>query len=184
MRAGELPAHYVERVTAPSCAPRAAPARRARALPPAPMLCADTTVALGRAHLRQARATRETPRACSRSLAGTHAPRPDRGRGRRERRRRRLRVSDSRVTFAPIAPAQIARYVASGEPVRQGGRLRDPERGSDLDRAHRRELHRYHGTAAARDGARCSSRRGGVDRLGPSGLRSSRRARQPRCKTS
>ena len=62
-RAGELPAAYVERVTRAKLA--AAGARRAaRGLPAAPMLCADTTVALGRPHPRQAGRRRRRARAC------------------------------------------------------------------------------------------------------------------------
>ena len=47
-RAGELPAAYVERVTRAKLDGGARAAWRRRGLPPAPILCADTTVALGR----------------------------------------------------------------------------------------------------------------------------------------
>src|ERR1019366_3278994 len=47
VRPGELPAAYVERVTLAKLA-AARRRRTARALPEAPILCADTTVALGR----------------------------------------------------------------------------------------------------------------------------------------
>jgi len=117
-RAGELPAAYVERVTRAKL--RAAIARlRARGLAPAPILCADTTVALGRRILGKPLDRADA----ARTLALLS------GRGHRvisavavaARGRTRLAVSVSRVRFAAISPARIERYIASGEPFGKAG---------------------------------------------------------------
>ncbi|MDQ6629337.1 MAG: Maf family nucleotide pyrophosphatase [Pseudomonadota bacterium] len=118
-RPGELPAAYVERVT---LAKLAAAKRRlvARGLEPAPILCADTTVALG-------------PRILGKPVDGADAARTlGLLAGRTHRvlsavavatasRRDQLLLSVSRVRFAPIGAAEIDRYVASGEPFGKAG---------------------------------------------------------------
>ncbi len=117
-RAGELPRDYVERVTRAKLA--AAVARlKARGLPAAPVLCSDTTVALGR-------------RILGKPVDGDHAAETlARLSGRAHRvitavavatgRRRLLAVSVSRVRFAPVGRAEIEAYVASGEPFGKAG---------------------------------------------------------------
>jgi septum formation protein len=88
-------------------------------LTPAPVLCADTTVALGRAIFgkpqHQAQAT-----AMLRALAGrTHTVLTALALGNATQRWRAL--SRSRVTFAPLSDPEIASYVATGEPMGKAG---------------------------------------------------------------
>ena len=116
--AGELPAAYVERVTR---AKLAAARRRlaARALPEAPILCADTTVALGCRILGKPRDADDAARTLALLAGRTHrvitAVAVTRGRD------TRLLASVSHVRFAPISVAEIEAYVASGEPVGKAG---------------------------------------------------------------
>ena len=117
-RHGELPADYVERVTRAKL--HAARARlKANGLAVAPILCADTTVSLGRRILGKpvdaadAIATLmllsgQTHRVITAVAVGTA-------------RRESLAVSTSHVTFAAIPRAEIERYVASGEPFGKAG---------------------------------------------------------------
>jgi len=117
-RAGELPAAYVERVTRAKL--QAAKARRRRrGLPDAPVLCADTTVALGRRILGKP-ADAAAAVATLMLLSGrTHrvitAVAVAAG------RRTGFAVSSSRVRVAPIPAAAIAAYVAGGEPFGKAG---------------------------------------------------------------
>jgi len=117
-RAGELPDAYVERVTR---AKLVAARRRlaARALPDAPILCADTTVALGRRILGKPADAGDAAR-----ILGLLAGRSHRvitavavARGARTR----LLASVSHVTFAPLDRKRIEAYVASGEPFGKAG---------------------------------------------------------------
>jgi septum formation protein len=117
-RDGETPEAYVERVTLAKL--RAATRRlRARGLAPAPILCADTTVAIGARILGKpldgADATRMLALLSGRSHRVISAVAVA------ARGRSRLAASVSRVRFAAIAPARIARYVASGEPFGKAG---------------------------------------------------------------
>jgi septum formation protein len=117
-RAGELPAAYVERVTRAKLH-AAQQRRRARGLPAAPILCADTSVALGRRILGKpvdALDALTTLRLLSGrthrvitavALAGA--------------RSERLALSVSSVRFAPIGEAELARYVAGGQPFGKAG---------------------------------------------------------------
>jgi septum formation protein len=117
-RHGELPAAYCERVT---LAKLAAARRRlkTRGLPEAPILCSDTTVALGRRILGKP-ADAEDACATLRMLSGrTHrvitAVAVAAG-------RRTLRaVSVSRVRFAELPESVVQAYVASGEPFGKAG---------------------------------------------------------------
>lgn len=117
-RAGELPMAYVRRVTLIKLT---AAERRlaARALPPAPILCADTTVALGRRLLGKPADAADAARTLALLAGRTH--RVLTAVAVASARRRRLRVSVSRVRFAPLGAAAIARYVASGEPFGKAG---------------------------------------------------------------
>jgi len=117
-RAGELPAAYVERVTRAKL--RAAQQRRrARGLPAAPVLCADTTVALGRRILGKP-IDADDALATLRLLSGrTH--RVITAVALAGARSERIAVSVSSVRFATIAEAELARYVAGGEPFGKAG---------------------------------------------------------------
>jgi septum formation protein len=118
-REGELPLAYVERVTRAKL--HAARKRlTARGLPAAPVLCSDTTVALGRRLLGKP-ADAAAAQATLERLAGrTHrvitAVALAWG-----RRQDALAISVSRVRFAPLSRQQIAAYVAGGEPFGKAG---------------------------------------------------------------
>ncbi len=115
---GELPAEYVERVTWAKLA-AARERLKARALPEAPILCSDTTVALGRRILgkpRDATAAHATLRLLSgrthrviTAVAVANGP------------RQQLMVNVSHVHFASIPEADIHRYVEGGEPFGKAG---------------------------------------------------------------
>ena len=117
-RPGELPLQYVQRVTRAKL--RAARARLAEnGAAAAPILCADTTVALGRRILGKPRDAADAV-ATLRLLSGrTHRvlTAVTVAAGRRER----LAVSVSRVRFAPLPAAVIEAYVAGGEPFGKAG---------------------------------------------------------------
>ena len=122
VRPGEAPAAYVQRVTGLKLAAALQRLRR-RGLPRAPVLCADTTVALGRRILGKPQHEAE---ACAMlaDLAGREhrvltAVAVGRRVGRTERSWSALSVS--RVRFDALTPAQIRRYVASGEPMGKAG---------------------------------------------------------------
>ena len=116
--AGELPAAYVERVTRAKL--QAARRRlKASSLPAAPILCSDTTVALGRrifgkpidaadASITLAQLAGKTHRVITAVAvaAGT---------------RTLMAVNTSRVSFGAMGDDDIARYVASGEPFGKAG---------------------------------------------------------------
>ena len=114
----ELPAAYVERVTR---AKLAAARRRlaVRALPEAPILCADTTVALGRRILAKPTDAADAARILGLLSGRTHrvitAVAVARG------ARMRLLASVSRVSFAALDRTQIDSYVAGGEPFGKAG---------------------------------------------------------------
>jgi septum formation protein len=118
VRANEAPLAYVKRVTALKLDAALARAKR-RGLPAAPVLCSDTTVALGRtifgkpesdAHAREmlAALAGQTHRVMTAVAVGTA-------------RKRELVVQTSLVRFAPLTPAQIRAYVATGEPRGKAG---------------------------------------------------------------
>ncbi len=114
----EAPAHYVRRVTALKL--DAALQRLVRrGLPPAPVLCSDTTVARGRTIYGKPVDARDAQRMLRELSGATHrvltAVAVQLGRKRREA------LSDSRVTFEALTPAQIRAYVASGEPMGKAG---------------------------------------------------------------
>jgi septum formation protein len=117
-RHGELPADYCVRVTLAKL--HAARRRlKARGLPDAPILCSDTTVALGRRILGKP-ADAEDACATLRLLSGkTHrvitAVSVTVG------RRTLQATSVSRVHFAELPEPVIQHYVASGEPFGKAG---------------------------------------------------------------
>lgn len=115
---GEAPADYVRRVTGLKL--DAAVARHARrGLPPAPILCSDTTVALGRTILGKPEGAQDAARMLA-ELSGrehevlTAVALQDGPHG-------SAALSVSRVRFAAMTPAQIDAYVASGEPMGKAG---------------------------------------------------------------
>ena len=115
---GELPAAYVQRVTAAKL--QAAVARhRQRGLAPGAILCADTTVALGRRILGKPADAAEAAATLARLSGRTHrvltAVAVQAG------RRRWQGVQVSQVRFAALPPAVIRAYVASGEPFGKAG---------------------------------------------------------------
>ena len=115
---GEAPARYVRRVTGLKLD---AALRRLeqRGLPPAPVLCSDTTVALGRTLYAKPENERDAVRML-RELSGT-THRVLTQVAVQFGRKRLQALSDSRVTFAPLTKAQIQRYVESGEPMGKAG---------------------------------------------------------------
>jgi len=117
-REGELPADYVERVTLAKL--HAARARLQRSgLPDAPILCADTTVALGRRILGKPRDAADAVQTLGLLSGQTHrvitAVAVSSGAS------ERLAVSTSHVRFAAMPLAAIEAYVASGEPFGKAG---------------------------------------------------------------
>lgn len=114
----ESAAAYVQRVTALKL--DAAVARRKRLqLPPAPILCADTTVAIGRTILGKPADAAQAREMLARLSGQTHrvltAVAVQSG------HRRRQALSQSSVTFDRLSPAQIRDYVASGEAMGKAG---------------------------------------------------------------
>ncbi|WP_367850189.1 nucleoside triphosphate pyrophosphatase [Rhodoferax sp. WC2427] len=114
----EAPAAYVKRVTGLKL--DAALARmQQRGLPPAPILCSDTTVALGRRIYGKPENAQDAVRMLGELAGSQHrvltAVAVQHGGQRQEA------LSDSRVTFAPLTPAQIHSYVATGEPLGKAG---------------------------------------------------------------
>jgi len=116
--AGEAPARYVKRVTGLKL-DAALKRIQSRGLPAAPILCSDTTVALGRTiygkpadRVDAARMLRELSGSTHRVLTAVAV---------QQGRKRREAVSDSRVTFARWTPSQINNYVASEEPIGKAG---------------------------------------------------------------
>ena len=118
VRGAEAPAAYVRRVTRLKLA--AAQARLERSgRPPAPILCSDTTVALGREILGKPDSAAHARAMLARLSGNTHrvltAVALQQGAQRWEI------LSQSAVRFAPMSPAQIRAYVATGEPMGKAG---------------------------------------------------------------
>jgi septum formation protein len=115
---GESPKAYVQRVTGLKF-DAALHRMRRRGLPVAPVLCSDTTVALGRQILGKPADAADARRMLGALSGTTHRVLTAVVLG--TPRRRFDALSDSRVTFSAIAPAQIRAYVASGEPMGKAG---------------------------------------------------------------
>ena len=118
VKRGEAPARYVQRVTGLKLDAALARLKR-RGLPPAPVLCSDTTVARGRTIYGKPADAADAARML-RELAG-HTHRVLTAVAIQAGRRRLAALSDSRVTFATMTPAQVRAYVASGEPMGKAG---------------------------------------------------------------
>lgn len=117
-RAGEAPAAYVERVTLAKLGAARQRLKR-RGLPAAPILCSDTTVALGRRILGKPRDADDATEML-RSLSGReHRAITAVALG--TARRTECEVNVSRVRFAPLGEAELAAYVASGVPMGKAG---------------------------------------------------------------
>jgi len=118
--AGELPLDYVRRVTHAKL--RAARARlRRRGLPAAPVLCADTTVALGRRILGKPGDAAQAAAMLALLSGRSHRVITVVAVAGAARKRMAMATSESRVRFAPLSPATIARCIASGEPFGKAG---------------------------------------------------------------
>lgn len=115
---GEAPVAYVQRVTRLKLAAAVARMKR-RSLPAAPVLCSDTTVALGRTIYGKPADARDAVRMLGELSGRTHrvltAVAVQRGRQLHEA------LSVSQVSFEPMTPAQIKAYVAGGEPLGKAG---------------------------------------------------------------
>ena len=114
----EAPADYVQRVTRLKL--DAAMRRRIlRGLPDAPVLCADTTVALGRSILGKPRDAEDAARMLARLSGRSHRVLTAVAVGQGARVVQVLSLSQ--VRFAPMSAADIETYVASGEPMGKAG---------------------------------------------------------------
>lgn len=123
VRGAEAPVVYVQRVTALKLQASVERLRR-RGLPMAPVLCADTTVALGRRILGKPvdaadarRMLRDLSGQRHRVLTAVAVARP----GARGSVRTWSALSTSQVEFDVWSDAQIRSYVASGEPMGKAG---------------------------------------------------------------
>ena len=115
---GESPTAYVQRVTHLKL--DAAVARHARrGLAAAPILCADTTVARGRTIYGKPLDADDAARMLAELAGQSHRVLTALALQVGEQRLSALSVS--RVTFAPMSAAQIAAYVATGEPLGKAG---------------------------------------------------------------
>ena len=117
-RRGELPLAYVERVTRAKL--QAARQRlKARGLPAAPVLCSDTTVALGRRIL--GKPVDAADAAATLAALSGRSHRVLTAVALHDGRRIGFAVSVSTVRFEPLPPEAIAAYVAGGEPFGKAG---------------------------------------------------------------
>jgi septum formation protein len=114
----ELPDAYVQRVTGLKLDAAILRMKR-RGLAVAPVLCSDTTVALGREILGKPVDSADAARILTRLSGNTHRVLTAIAVQAGESRHHALSVS--RVRFAPMTEAQINRYVASGEPMGKAG---------------------------------------------------------------
>ena len=118
VRGAEAPGRYVARVTGLKLDAAVQRLKR-QGLPAAPVLCADTTVCLGRDILGKPRDTQDACHILQRLAGQTHrvltAVALQKG------RKRVSAVSESWVRFAPMSTAQIQAYVATGEAMGKAG---------------------------------------------------------------
>jgi septum formation protein len=115
---GEAPSTYVQRVTELKLDAAVQRLKR-RGLPTAAVLCADTTVALGRSIYGKPEHAQDAARMLAELAGRTHrvltAVAVQLG------RQRRAALSVSRVSFAPMSKREISAYVATGEPLGKAG---------------------------------------------------------------
>jgi septum formation protein len=118
VHAGELPEAYCARVTAAKL--EAALVRlAARGLPPAPILCADTTVAVDDLILGKPEDTADARRILT--LLSGRSHRVITAVAVADATQRAAMLNVSQVEFAPLTAAQIERYIASREPFGKAG---------------------------------------------------------------
>jgi septum formation protein len=114
----EAPSRYVARVTGLKL-DAAVLRHKLQALPAAPVLCADTTVCLGRDILGKPADEADAVRILQRLAGQSHrvltAVALQKG------NKRVSAVSESWVRFAPMSLSQIRAYVATGEPMGKAG---------------------------------------------------------------
>jgi septum formation protein len=118
VRPGEAPTAYVRRVTLAKLL-AAVQRLRARGLPLAPVLCADTTVALGRVIYGKPADAADAARMLADLAGATHRVMTAVALWHAGKTWQAL--STSRVRFAPLTPRQISAYVASGESAGKAG---------------------------------------------------------------
>lgn len=118
VRLGEAPAAYVRRVTRLKLEAAVARLQR-RGWPDGPVLCADTTVALGRDILGKPSSKADAQRILQRLSGQKHQVLTAVAVAHRGQVWQAL--SRSQVTFAELSPADIRRYVATGEPMGKAG---------------------------------------------------------------
>lgn len=116
--AGEAPADYCVRVTQLKL-DAAVKRLKARGLPPAPVLCADTTVALGARIFGKPVDADDAAATLARLSGRTH--RVMTAVAVASGRTRRAALSVSTVRFATMPQSSIDAYVASGEPFGKAG---------------------------------------------------------------
>lgn len=114
----EAPLHYVQRVTQLKL-DAALQRLHDRKLPLAPILCSDTTVALGRTILGKPLDAGDAERILTALSGKTHRVLTAVALGTPQTRQQA--VSISRVTFAPMTLEQIHTYVATDEPMGKAG---------------------------------------------------------------
>jgi septum formation protein len=117
-RPGESPTDYCARVTRAKW-DAALARRRARALPDAPILCADTTVALGHQILGKPADPTDAARILSLLSGQRHAVITAVCVG--DEARVSAQLSISTVEFCDLSPLQVERYIDSGEPFGKAG---------------------------------------------------------------
>lgn len=115
---GESPADYVQRVTALKL-DAALRRQRQRGLPNAPVLCSDTTVALGRRIYAKPLDQQDALRMLSELSGRTHRVLTAVALG--TTRRRFAALSVSRVRFAALTAQQLEAYGRSAEPMGKAG---------------------------------------------------------------
>ncbi|QIL79820.1 septum formation inhibitor Maf [Diaphorobacter sp. HDW4A] len=115
---GELPLDYVERVTGLKLDAAVARLER-RGLAQAPILCSDTTVALGRKIYGKPDDAADAKRMLGELSGNEH--RVLTAVALQVGNKRVTALSESRVKFAVMTEAQIDAYVASGEPMGKAG---------------------------------------------------------------
>ena len=117
---GEPPAAYVQRVTRAKA--QAALARLAQSgLPPAPLLCADTTVAVGGTILGKPHDAADAARMLKLLSGRTHKVLTAVVVVPASPTRLLAATQVSRVRFCRLSPGQIDAYIASGEPFGKAG---------------------------------------------------------------
>jgi septum formation protein len=114
----EAPKAYVMRVTGLKL-DAALRRLKSRGLPAAPVLCADTTVAMGCVIYGKPENAADATRMLAELSGKTH--RVLTAVALAHGRKRLSLLSESKVTFASMTKAQIARYVATGEPMGKAG---------------------------------------------------------------